>query len=64
MGLRFLYKKYLQKVCGGQRDGFVMKSECCDYLTKKKVFEWRWYCLLTRMVREDPENHTGWKHKW
>ena len=34
----------------------------------KKVYQWRstrwWYAPHTRMMKEDPENRTRWKHKW
>ena len=33
-----------------------------------KGFTWRsaawWHALHTRMMKEDPENSTRWKHKW
>ena len=36
--------------------------------SQKKVYQWRsarWSCALhTRMMKEDPENRTRWKHKW
>ena len=43
------------------------KSHAVIY-SLKKVYEWRstrwWYSLQTRLIKEDPENRTRWKHKW
>ena len=34
----------------------------------KKVYQWRstrwWYALHARMMKENPENRTRWRHKW
>ena len=62
-----LWMKRLQKVCGGPWDGFVIKSNAVIY-SLKKVYKWRstrwWHSLQTRMMKNDSENHTRWKHKW
>ena len=38
------------------------------FLSLKKVLKWRsptwWYNTHAKGIREDPRNHTMWKHKW
>ena len=47
--------------------GMRWQSECCDFLLEEsvQVEKYKMVALLhTRMMKEDPENRTRWKHKW
>ena len=66
MTLPFLYEK-----CGKYvtRHGWAChEKENAVIFSLKKVCKWRsatrWQSLHTRMMKEDPENRTRWKHKW
>ena len=67
MGLTFLYEIIAESlwramgwVCD-QRPNAVVGS-------LKQVFRWRssqwWHTTHTKGMRDDPMNHTRWKHKW
>ena len=53
--------KQLLKACGDQRPETITDS-------LKQAFRWRssrwWYTTQTEGMRDDPMNHTNWKHKW
>ena len=55
----------MQKYVGRQGIGLQWKNAVIDPL---KVCQWKSTKLLyashTKMMKEDPENCTGWKHKW
>ena len=65
--LLFLYEKIAESMwramewACNEKENLVMDS-------LKKVYQWRstrwWYAVHERMMKEDPENHTSWKHKW
>ena len=67
MKLPFLYEKVAESMwramgwACNEKENAVIDS-------LKKVYQWRrtrwWHALHTRKMKEDPENRTGWKHKW
>ena len=67
MRFHFYCTKKLQKVW--RAVGWVCDGKV-DTVTNslKKVYKWRsttwWHSLQTRMMEEDPDNRTRWKHKW
>ena len=60
--------KRLRKVCGAPGEGCAMKKTNAVIDSLKRVFQWRsttwWQSQHGRMMKEDPENRTRWKHKW
>ena len=67
MGLPFLFEIIVERMwramgweCN-QRPNAVIDS-------MKQVFRWRssrwWHSTHTEGMRDDPMNHTRWKHKW
>ena len=67
MGLPFLYETIAESMW--RATGWV-----CDQRPEtvtdslKQAFRWRssrwWYTTQTEGMRDDPMNHTNWKHKW
>ena len=67
MKLLFLYEKIAESMwramewACNEKENLVIDS-------LKKVYQWRstrwWYAVHERMMKEDPENRTSWKHKW
>ena len=55
----------LLKACGAPWDGWVKKTNAV-LDSHKKVYKWRsmrrWQSIHTRMMKENPENRTKWKH--
>ena len=67
MKLPFLYEKIAESMWRSMAWA-CNENENAVIDSLKKVYKWRstawWQYLHTRMMKEDPENRTRWKHKW
>ena len=67
MKFPFLYEKVAESMWRAM--GWACnEKESAVIETLKKVYRWRstrwWYAPHTKMMKEDAENGTRWKHKW
>ena len=63
----FLHEKIAESI-GEPWDGLCDGKVNTVTNSLKKVYKWRsttwWQSLQTRVMEEDPDNRTRWKHKW